>query len=331
MLLDLLGFLLCALIIFFSGKKLSYFGDIIAERSGLGRIWIGLMLMATVTSLPELITGVSAVRIVGSADLAVGNVLGSCVFNLAILSLLDALLPREPLFTKVAQTQVLAATLGIILIALVGMGLFLENIVLLGWIGVMSILFIVAYLASIKLLHSLSRRQTHNTNVVIVEENSAKELRRAVVWYSVHAAIVIGTSLVLPIFAERIALQSGLSNTFVGTLLLAASTSLPEIAVSLSAVRLGSIDIAVGNLFGSNIFNVFTLAVDDLFYTNGDLLKDASDLHIITVLSTIIMSSIAIAGLTFRVKRKRFILALDTLLILLAYVGNIILLYIYRI
>lgn len=328
MIFDITGFLICGVIIFFSGKKLSYYGDIIADKSGLGRIWIGLMLMATVTSLPELITGISSVRIVGSPDLAVGNALGSCVFNLAILSLLDAIIPREPIFTKVAQTQVLAATLGIILIALVGLGLFLENIVLLGWIGVTSVFFIFAYLASIKLLHTLSRRQAVNSNAATMPE-SGNGLRNAIIWYSVHAAIVIGTSLILPVLAERIALQSGLSNTFVGTLLLAASTSLPEIVVSISAVRMGSIDIAVGNLFGSNIFNVFTLALDDLVYVEGDLLKAASDLHIITVLSTIIMSSIAIAGLTFRAKRKRFLLAVDTLLILLVYIGNVILLYLY--
>ncbi|HEX5169181.1 MAG TPA: hypothetical protein VFW11_08390, partial [Cyclobacteriaceae bacterium] len=312
MLTDVTLFLLCAALIFFSGKKLSYYGDVIAEKSGLGKIWVGLLLMATVTSLPELITGISSVRVVGSADLAVGNVLGSCVFNLAILSLLDALIPKEPLFIKVEQTQVLAATLGTILLAMVGVGLFLDNVVILGWIGLMSFLFILVYFASIKLLHRFTTKSKPQESPTVDNEQK-KALQTAIGWYSFHALIVIAASLFLPVFGENIAIKSGLGETFIGTLLLAASTSLPEMAISLSAVRRGSVDIAVGNLFGSNIFNVFTLAIDDLFYTKGDLLKVASESHIISIFSTIIMTSVAVVGLTFRSSKKRFVLALDTL------------------
>lgn len=327
MVLDITLLLVCASIIFISGTKLSYYGDIIAEESGLGKIWVGLLLMASVTSLPELVTGIGSVTLAGSPDLAVGNVLGSCIFNLAILSLLDVFIRRDPLFTKVETTQVLAASLGIILLALVGMGLFLQNIILIGWIGVTSIFFIGAYLASIKLIHKFSTRYSKQGAPVVHNESSKKNLRRAILWYGVHAAIVIAASLGLPLFAERIAVASGLSESFVGTLLLAASTSLPEIAISIAAVRKGLIDIAVGNLFGSNIFNVLTLAVDDVFYTQGDLLKVASTSNIITVFSTIAMTAIAIVGLTVRSEKKRFILAFDTLLILLIYFANIILLY----
>jgi cation:H+ antiporter len=326
MLVDISLFLVLASIIFISGKRLSRYGDIIAEKSGLGKVWVGLLLMATVTSLPELITGISAVRIVDSPDLAVGNVLGSCVFNLAILSLLDVLIRKQPLFSKVGQSQVLAATLGTILLALVGVGLFLENVVILGWIGLMSFVFVIVYLLSIKLLHSFSLRGSAQTTTAKDSDNR-KELRTAILWYAINATIVVAASLALPIFAENIAAKSGLGETFIGTLLLAASTSLPEISISLIAVRMGSVDIAVGNLFGSNIFNVFTLAIDDLFYTKGDLLKVASDSHIISIFSTIIMTSVAVAGLTFRSEKKKFVLAIDTFIILLVYFANIILLY----
>jgi cation:H+ antiporter len=327
---DVAVFLLCSGIIFFSGRKLSYYGGIIADKSGLGNIWIGLLLMATVTSLPELVTGISSVRLVGAADLAVGNVLGSCAFNLALLSLLDALLPKEPLLARVAQTQVLGATLCIILLGLVGIGLFLpENIVLLGWIGGMSVFFIIVYLASIKLLHVFARRERLLSAfaTALKPAEGGQQLRSAVGWYALHAVIVIAASLVLPFIAERIVIQSGLSESFVSTLLLAAATSLPEIAVSMSAIRMGHVDIAVGNLFGSNIFNIFTLAIDDLFYTPGELLKDASELHIVSVFSTIIMTAIAIAGLTFRVQKKRFFLAVDTFLIFALFLANLAILY----
>ena len=152
-------------------------------------------------------------------------------------------------------------------------------------------------------------------------------MKKAIIWYSVNALVVVAAALFLPGFADRIAERTGLGESFVGTLFLAASTSLPEVAVSISAVRIGATDIAVGNLFGSNLFNVLILAIDDIFYTKGLLLKNASDLNIYSVLATIIMTAIAIIGLSYRAEHKRFIMAWDTLLILLVYIGNILLLY----
>jgi len=87
MLLTIFGFLLCAAVIFFSGTKLARYGDQMAELTGMGKAWFGLIMMASVTSLPELFVGISSASIIESADFAVGDVLGSCAFNLAMLSL----------------------------------------------------------------------------------------------------------------------------------------------------------------------------------------------------------------------------------------------------
>jgi len=76
-----IGFIICTALIVYSGTKLSRYGDIIAEKTGLGRVWIGVVLMASVTSLPELVTGISSVTFAGVPNIAVGDVLGSCVFN----------------------------------------------------------------------------------------------------------------------------------------------------------------------------------------------------------------------------------------------------------
>ena len=121
---DIIGFMVCAGIIFFAGKKLSWYGDKIAEKTGWGKAWVGLILLATVTSLPELLVGVSSSAIVQSADLAVGDILGSCTFNLAILAVLDIFVPRrQHLFYLASTRHVLTASLGLILIALIGVSL----------------------------------------------------------------------------------------------------------------------------------------------------------------------------------------------------------------
>lgn len=324
------GFIICAAVIFFAGKKLSYYGDLLAEKTGLSKGWIGLILMASVTSLPELMVGISSSAIVESADLATGDILGSCAFNLGILALMDAFIPRhKSLFGIASPNHMLNAGLGIILLSLVGFALMLPTeIVVTPWIGLSSIIFIVVYFISIRVIYK-NEKNKQSIEATGEQANHAVtiSLRSIIAWYCLFAFIIIVAALALPFFADHIAEMTGLGKSFVGTFFLAVSTSLPEIAVSFAAVRMGSIDLSVGNLLGSNIFNVLILAIDDLFYTKGLLLKDASDFHILSVLSAVIMSAVAIIGLSYRASGKRYLLALDAALIFIIYIINLFLLF----
>lgn len=328
MLQHLLGFLLCATIIFFAGKRLSYYGDLLAELTGMGKAWLGLILMAAVTSLPELMVGISSAAILEEADLAVGDILGSCAFNLGILSFMDIFTRKEePLFSKVSQSHILAAAFSIILIAMAGLGLFLDkDIVLLPSIGLTSVSFALIYFLSIRIIYDYQKSHSSG-NVPSDADHKGITLGYVVKRYILFAMIIIVAALALPWFAEHIAEQTGLGKSFIGTLLLAVSTSLPEIAVSLAAVRMGSTDMAVGNLLGSNIFNIFILFLDDVFYRKGHLLKDASDANLVSVFFVVLMAATAIIGLIFPRKTKRLIMAWDTLIILILYILNMVLLY----
>ncbi|MCU0394582.1 MAG: hypothetical protein MUF29_01635 [Chitinophagaceae bacterium] len=322
------GFSICAAVIFFAGKRLSHYGDLLAEKTGMGKAWIGLLLMSAVTSLPELMVGISSAAIVRSADLAVGDIMGSCAFNLGILSVMDAFVPRrETLLSRVSQSQILAAAFGMILIALAAAGIFLDkDIVLTPFIGVNSLLFALLYFVALRVIFRY--QQSHPAaESAPVHDTVSLTLPQVVRRYVLYALLIIAAALFLPYFAEHLAEQTRLGKTFTGTLFLAASTSLPEIAVSVAAVRMGSIDMAVGNLFGSNIFNVFILFIDDLFYAPGHLLKDASESHLLSALAVLVMSGIAIIGITFKSKGKRFLLAWDTLLIFAVYILNLLVLH----
>jgi cation:H+ antiporter len=327
---SVLGFAACAVIIFFAGKKLSFYGDQIAEKTGLGKAWIGLILMASVTSLPELIVGISSSAVIGSADLAVGDVLGSCAINLAILAILDIFMPQHQHVFYIASSarHVFSAALGMILIALAGLGLFLpDEMVLLPGIGIMSVVFLIIYLLSIRIIFRFDTMLRTSETPAEKEKRQLPSLTMLTCYYSLFAILTITAALFIPYFAEKIAAESGLGNSFVGTVFVAASTSLPEIAVSIAAVRFGSIDLAIGNLLGSNIFNILILSIDDLFYTKGVLLKDASEFHLVSVFFTIVMTAIAIAGFTYRAPKKRFLMAIDAVLILVFYFINIIILF----
>lgn len=319
----ILGLIIAASVIFYAGKKLSLYGDIIAEKTGLGKAWIGLILMSIITSLPELMVGVSSSYVVGSADLAVGGILGSCALNLGILSVMDVFTPKnKPLFSKISQSHVLAAALSIILVALVGIGLNF-NLEIVPSIGIISVLFAVIYFISLRVIYSFNK----NNEIAVEEDTKVQVVKNLYLKFVIFAVLIIVAALFIPRFADQLAEDTGLGKSFIGTLVLAFMTCLPEIAISISSVRRGSIDMAVGNLLGSIIFNVFVLFIDDIFYVKGNLLADANPNNLISVFSVIVMIAIAIIGIIYQSKNKKFLMAWDSLLIFVIYIINMILLY----
>src|SRR3990170_5747354 len=122
-----LEFALCAVLIGYAGTKLSRYGDVIADKTGLGGAWIGLALMATVTSLPELVTGISSVALVDAPDIAVGNVLGACIINLTMIVILDLLHREESIYSRASQGHILSAGFGIIMAGFVGFSVLMPK------------------------------------------------------------------------------------------------------------------------------------------------------------------------------------------------------------
>ena len=122
-----LEFAVCAALIAMAGPVLTHYGDVIARLTGLSRSWIGLVLLATATSLPELFTGISAVTVAGAPNIAVGDALGSCVFNLVMLVLLDEMSRDEPMYRRIDQGHILTAGFGVILIGAAGAILLLSQ------------------------------------------------------------------------------------------------------------------------------------------------------------------------------------------------------------
>lgn len=325
-----LGFIACTSAIVYSGARLARYGDIIAEKTGMGRTWIGVVLMASVTSLPELVTGISSVTYVDVPDIAVGNVIGACIFNMVTLAMLDAFHCPTPISAKAHHGHILSAGFGMLLLGMAALSLFLgDRISPMGWIGSYSLVFVVVYFVGIRLVYFYEKRRIAAFMKELAVELKYKDIstKSAVVNYSINAFIVIIAAIFLPEIGEGIAKTTGLGQTFVGTIIIAISTTLPELTVSISAVKMDAVDLAIGNLFGSNIFNILILAIDDVFFTKGPLLSFVSQNHIISALSAIAMATIAIIGLTYRAEKKRLFLAWDSIAIIMVYISNIMLLY----
>jgi len=162
----------------------------------------------------------------------------------------------------------------------------------------------------------------------VVEGQTAEEpkqpskregLRRASIGFTAAALALLVAAPFLAGSASAIAEQSGISTTFIGTSLVGITTSLPELVTATAAVRLGAFDLAVGNLFGSNAFNMAAFFFVDLAYRSGPLFNAVSDAHAMTALWSILLMSIALMGIIYRVEKRYMLIEPDSFLIILGY------------
>ena len=318
-----------ALVIVLAGVRLARFGDVLGEKTGLGRSWIGVVLLAATTSLPELFTGFGATALAALPDIAIGDVLGSCMFNLLILSLMDAVQP-EPLSARAHQGHALSIGFGLLLIGVAGIGLFADHrLPALGWIGLYSPALIGLYFVAMRVIftHEKQRRARETQQVAEQLQYADIPLRSAVIQYSLAAVAVVAAALWLPQLGAELARQTGLGEAFVGSLFIAITTSLPEIVVSLTAVRIGALDLGIGNVLGSNLFNLLILGLDDVFYRQGPLMADAAASHSVSIGAIVMMNALFLIGLTYKVMTKRFVVTWDTGTIAAVYVVAVALSY----
>ena len=316
-----------------AGFTLSRYGDIIAEKSGMSRGWVGLILLASVTSLPELVTGISSVTVANVPDIAVGNILGACVFNLGFIVVLDFLYRKESIYTRARQGNVLAAGYSVVLLGFTGFNLLLyrEGTTLsLGHVGLYSPLIMLLYLLAMRSLYQYEKAQVSEYVEDRVELHPDMSLKQAVKGYVMAALAVVAAGVWLPFIAKNLAAAMAWEQSFVGTLFVAAVTTMPEIVVTVAALRMGAIDLAIGNLFGSNLFNIAILAIDDLFYLPGPLLADVSLVHATSAFSAMMMSGLAVVGLVLRPASRVFrTVNWISLLLLVIYLLNTWFLYLH--
>jgi cation:H+ antiporter len=300
-LLPWLKFAVCVALIGVAGPALSYYGDTIAKLTGMSRSWIGLVMLASATSLPELFTGVSSVTVAGAPNIAVGNVLGASIFNLVTLVLLDGLSRDEPMYRRIDQGHILTAGFGVIMIGFVGALVLLSQNGLgmsLLHVSLYSPIIVVIYLVAVRASFVYERRQRREP--VIAEPDTTITLRTAAIRYALAAVVIAAAGTWLPFIGVEISEVMGWKTSFVGTLFIGIATTVPELVVTVSALRLGAVDMAIGNLLGSNLFDMLIIAADDIAYTKGPLLAAVSPAHAISAFAAVIMSGIFIVALLYR-------------------------------
>jgi cation:H+ antiporter len=337
-----LEFLGLSLVVAAAGTVLALAADRIAEITQLGRLLIGSLLLAAATSLPELSVDVSAVRR-GLADLAVGDLLGSSLMNLLILAVLDlAVRSRGGMLSRQAASHALSGTLSIGLTAIVGLAVLtvgklppLTVFNVGGWSW--AVLFAYALGARMIFINQrISARaaaEAADAAVSATAGNAAESPshRWAGLWKP--AGLFLAATVVLvvagPLLAEtagELADRSGLGSTFVGTTLVAIATSLPELVASITAIRVGAFDLVVGNVFGSNAFNMVLFAALDAVH-EGPLFAAANPAHAASAFAVILATVIAVLGQLYSLERRSRVIEPDAVLMLLVLGGAFLLVF----
>lgn len=317
-------FAIAAGIVVISGYKLSRYGEQIARRTGLGQTLMGIILFSTITSLPELTVCITSTSVVQAPDLAIGNVFGSNLFNLLLIAVLDIVQGRGAILDLLSPAHVLAASLGILLAGLttlsIGLGLSFD----LGFMGLESIVLVVIYALGMKILYRYEALGSLQGGHEVQEPRETTAGKSAYIFFAIGAFAILGAGLWLSVTADAIAQATGWGRSFIGSFMLAVVTSLPELAVGIPLVRMGAFDMAIGNLLGSNIFNIAIIPVADIFFTKGALLANASGSHILTAVLGIVMTNIVIIDLIYRAKKVPWRIGWGSIsIIILYFLGSI--------
>lgn len=329
------GFVLTAGAIVGAGIALARGGDVIAARTRLGGLWIGSIFLAMATSLPELATDVSAIRL-GVPDLAVGDLFGSSMANMLILGM-ASLLPGSELFRKTALDNALLIAFAILLTAMAAVAVLMEPRFTLLGVDPAPVTIAVVYLGGTRLLlrHTTLMREAGTETETVPGSAAAAgdhddggwSLRKGLLAFGGGAVLVLLAGPLFARYAAGLARLTGLEASFVGTWLVGFSTSLPELVTTVAAVRMGSYDLAVGNLYGSNAFNTMLLLPLDLVHGGGPLLDAVDPVHALSGLVAIALMAIGLAAVVYRAKGRLSMVEPNGLLMILTYAAGMALIF----
>ena len=331
-------FIAAAGVVWVAGTRLAYYGDILADRFNLTRAFIGLVFLATVTELPEIVTTLTA-SIAGNAELVLGNMFGGVTMQTAILAVVDFWFVRNALTSWPRKpTHALEAVLLVILLNVVLAVSFLGEVEVFLGIGLGALLLAALYPLVIVLLHRYDEQspwrpvqlpETADPTGAFISSERLRGLNTTSL--VVHAAIaslfILIAGFITANGAAAIAEQTGLGNSFVGTAFLAAATSMPELSTTIAAARMGAYTMAISNIFGSNLIMVALILPADIAYRKGPILSEVNTVAQFSIVTGILVTAIYIAGILIRRTPRFFGAGLDSIFVILVYIGGLVAAY----
>lgn len=326
----LFRFFLAALAVAAIGVVLARSADALGQALRLRRSITGFVMLAAATSLPELVVACQVTR-TGAVDMAAGSMLGSCLMNLLILAAIDlSRRSRGRILSRQAAAHALASLASILLATLVVFAILLPTVPQLGRLHVGSALLLIGYVLTVRLVY-VDRKVSEQTEVtasttVRAPEPSRLNLRPFLV-FAIAAIGLLIVSQPLASTSNRLAEILSLGGTFFGAVFLAFVTSLPEAVTTFEASRMDNDDMAIGNIFGSNAFNLLILVAIDFCY-DKPLFSALSTVNAIAALGVVVTTCVATMGLLYRLEKRIWYLEPDAVGVILIALVFLYLLYV---
>lgn len=318
----ILEFLFSGMVVVLAGLGLTRSVDVLSQLTKISGAVAGILFLATATSLPELSVSVSAV-LISLPDLAVGGLIGSSLFNLLILGVLDmTTISRGRMLSRISAHHAVAGLVSIFLTTIAALSILTKYDGSIGNLSIHIPLIILTYILGFILVHKADRSLAASSVVSDEVEIKIEKLfgmrvgkTGAIVAYTFCALIIFLAAPRLSASAGKIAEITGISQTFIGTTLVALATSLPELTTTFAAVRMRSFDLAIGNIFGSNSFNMLIIAGADMAFP-GALLASVSQTHLLTCLGVILVSTIAVLSQLYPIEKRIRLVEPDALAVI---------------
>ncbi|MGB3655776.1 MAG: sodium:calcium antiporter [Rivularia sp. (in: cyanobacteria)] len=326
-------FAIAAIVIGLVGTKMCKVADQLADATGWGEAIVGAVFLGGSTSLAGIVTSVTA-AFGGHAELAVSNALGGIAAQTAFLAVADIFYRKANL--EHAAASIANLTQGTLLMTFLAIPLLATSTPQVSFWGIhpASLVIIAAYIFGLRLVSQAEEkqmwkpRQTEKTELDIPSETTDINVNLTSLWleFFVYAVILAFAGYLIAQAGVFIAVQTGLSESLVGGLFTAVSTSLPELVVTLAAVRQGALTLAVGGIIGGNCFDLLLLAFSDIAFRSGSIYAVISDRQIFVISLTILMTGTLLLGLLQREKYGIGNIGFESFLILILYIGGIALL-----
>jgi cation:H+ antiporter len=312
-------------VIILAGWRLSEYAQKISKLSFFPEGLFGVIFLAIITSLPEIFTSIGSVTVVNLPNMAASDAIGSIFINLIIIVVLDIIQGRGGILSLASPKHILTASLTIMVLGIVSISLLMRNLGFFNLgifnIGYDSIAIILIYIFCVKLLVNHGNEE--------IEKGTLEHKGLGILWikFIIAAILVVFSGFRLADLGGAIVHNTALNDSFVGLVFLAVATSLPELIVSISAIKHGSIDMAIGNVLGSNFFDTAIIPVTDIFYRSGEIMSDLDISHLFTITLCIMLSAIIISGLAYRSKKNILKLGWDAFFMVVIIVIAVVFFY----
>jgi len=330
------AFALVALIIGFFGIRMTATARDLAHNSGMGEALFGALFIGASTSLSGITTSVTAAA-AGHAELAVSNGLGGIAAQTTFLAFADIAYRRANLEHAAASAENLfMSAFVLMLLAIHAAALALPDVSLFA-VHPATFILVLAYAFGVRLLartHDmpmwLPRRTTDTPPEASLPERNRRQLLGIWISFAGQAAVVALAGWSLSILAVPLGEQTGLSHGVVGGVFTAVATSIPELVVAITAVRMGALNLAVGDIIGGNAFDTLFIAASDIAYRDGPIYGAVSSAEQFWLANAMLMTSVLLMGLIYRERRGPGNIGLESVLLLFLYFGGVATLAVWR-